>query len=208
MIVKSSKEKNFKECLKWNTFIFESYFDVKPRILVRMGVCHKRLGHDRVAYHLISLANEMAFYLQTGKDYTNLLKKLFSEDETLEKDVLGVSVGIKEFNQNYNTYGISSVDQLSQMISQEKIPIEQACQQLHLNKEEVNIVKLICARDCFLEDNYEQGNKYLQQVETSKYKTKKVKNIFKEITNNKKIYKAQGDSKQLILKPRILGASS
>lgn len=51
-----------------------------------------------MAYHLISLANEMAFYLQTGKDYTNLLKKLFSEDETLEKDVLGVSVGIKEFN--------------------------------------------------------------------------------------------------------------
>lgn len=207
---KAFQEKNFKECLKWNTFIFESYIDVKPRMLVRMGVCHKRLGHDRVAYHLISLANEMAFDLKTGKDYTTLLKRLFPEDEAVEKSILGNknNVSIEEFYQKNNTYGIASIDELSQMISQEKIPVEEACQQLHLNKEEVNIVKLICARDCFLEDNYEQGNKYLQQVEQSKDKTEKVKRILKEITNNKKIYKVHGDSKQLILKPRILGASS
>lgn len=205
---KAFQEKNFQECLKWNTFIFESYMDVKPYILMLMGVCHKRLGHDALAYHFISLANEMAFELKTGKDYTNLLKRLFPEDKTLEKGGLGGNVSIEEFDRNNNTYGISSVDRLSQMISQEKIPIEEACQQLHLNKEEVNIVKLICARDCFLEDNYEQGNKYLQQVEQSKDKTEKVKRILKEITNNKKIYKVHGDSKQLILKPRILGASS
>lgn len=90
-----------------------------------------------------------------------------------------------------NYYGIKSIEQITNLISETGLDVDSACLQFGLNNEQVNIVKLIYARDFYVLSHYDRGDQYLKQVEKSQDKTPFVKTLFEEVTKNKRFYKSR-----------------
>ena len=74
------------------------------------------------------------------------------------------------------------------------ISLIDACAKLGLSPEDTNYVKLLYAKDCYYLGRNTDGDKYFKQVEKSKEKNQRVKDLYKEILANKKYYHNRLDS--------------
>ena len=92
-------------------------------------------------------------------------------------------------------FGISQIEDIAYYIQEEKLPLEKACQKLNLNMEQIHLVKLIYARDYYIESMFKEGDKLLQEIEKSKDKTPRVRKLLKEIRENRMFYQNRVNAK-------------
>ena len=104
-------------------------------------------------------------------------------------------------NDNIKFYGIKNFDELNTYICESGLDVETACRNINMSEEDINVVKLIYAREYYTLGNKEKGELFLKSYEKSKNKTNKTKSIYKYIQQNKKFYKArfEGEPRQLSL---------
>jgi len=92
-------------------------------------------------------------------------------------------------NQSDSTYNIKNLSDILYLIYEEKYGIEDACMIFNLTEEEINLVKLLIAKEEYRNKNDFKADKLMKQVERSKSKNAEIKNLFKEITQNKLFYR-------------------
>lgn len=107
------------------------------------------------------------------------------------------------FNKENNSYLLTSnkktisdrelknYEEIAYFIKEENLLLENSIKKMGLLSETILIVKLIYARDYYIEENYENGDKLLQEVELSLNITERVKNLLIQIKNNRNNYKNQ-----------------
>lgn len=80
-------------------------------------------------------------------------------------------------------------EELANYLQTENISFEEARQRYNLTEEQILLIKLIYARNYYIEEMYLLGDCLLKEVEGSKNKTSKVIKLLNEIRTNKKFYK-------------------
>ena len=134
-------------------------------------------------------------------DFTELivnLKGLIAEQDKKPR----FKMKIEEFgNDIENYYGIENFEEITPYISESGLDVESACQQLGMNEEQIDTIRLIYAREYYSQGNYDKGDQFLKSVEKSKNKTKFTAKLFDEIRRNKRFYinRANDNPKRLVL---------
>lgn len=80
-----------------------------------------------------------------------------------------------------NTSNLTEEEELAYYIKESNIPVNEAIKTMGILPEQATIIKLIYARDYFLEGNYEKGNKFLEELETIKITSDKIQSMLREI---------------------------
>ena len=96
----------------------------------------------------------------------------------------------------YNIFDYESVkfDAVNDLVLLTGIDVESACQQLGLNRDMTNSVKLLYAREFFFKGMLDKGEELLKSYERSTNKSANNKKMYREIINNKKLYQRKGNS--------------
>lgn len=156
-----------------------------------LGILYQKSHRKEPAIDYLTVAYEEAKKRNHDtNDYLLRLKSLMNDNTTYEEEKPFVKIDEEEFNRaKINTYEINNLSDILYLIYEEKYTIEEACNHFNLTEEEINIVKLLIAKEEYCNKNNFQAEKLLKQVEKSKHKNLSVKKLFAEITKNKLFYK-------------------
>ena len=83
---------------------------------------------------------------------------------------------------------ISNFDEILAYMNNNKMDIETAGKKLGLTNEQIDLVKLIFAREFYKQGDMEKGNYYLNSVEKTSGKTSDVTRLCLEARTNKKFF--------------------
>lgn len=160
---------------KPNEFIYE-----------KIGLCYEQLEQYDMAVKYLFVANEMSRLTDNYFNYEEKIKQL-KEKELIYKQ-----------NQENEIVDLSFMDNIKEKMISNEMSLKEAISFFNLTKEQLCILKLTIAKDYFIKDYFNQGEKYLRDVEKEKDKTKYVKKLFNEIMVNKRFYKNRNE-KTIIL---------
>jgi hypothetical protein len=114
----------------------------------------------------------------------------------------------KEFDpNNMNDYfGFDNFREINDYIVESGLDLESACEKLEMTPEEINILRLVYAREYYIFSNFTTGDLFLSTVEKSKDKTPEIKRLIKEIRESRKFYQTRTLTAPrptvLVLKPK------
>ena len=165
------------------------------------GMTLYRLGRDEEALDCLKIANILAE--EEGKKdfhFGNIIERI--ECPVPREDMKPMAVVKESEFEDKNNFLLDD-ETLNAIIGLSEtgdISIEEACTKLGLTPADINYVKLMCAKDCYYLGKYSEGDKYFKQVERSKEKDQKVKELYKDILVNKNYYhnRLDSDKNQLV----------
>ena len=174
----------------------------KPKDIIygMYGLTLLQMHRRNEALDYLKIATIMSKDADGVLDYTGLIENIEYPQEK-ENRKPRVEMEIDEFSGGNKTALNDELLRDLILLTQEgEISLIDACIKLNLSEEDINYVKLLYARDCYYLGKDSEGDKYFKQVEKSKSKDKKVKDLYKDILVNKKYYRNRLDDsgKQLI----------
>lgn len=182
------REYSFKKALEKYRIILESG---KPSayIFAKIGLCCLKISSKKNAIDFLTIATEMSQEFGDGFDFTDLICKLNKKELDENNEVKKrVKMNEKEFESDIDSfYGIEDIEKIAELV-RNGMTIEEIADRFELTSEQISIVKLIFARECYITGNFELGDFYLKKVEQSKNKTNFVKKMMEDIIKNKKFY--------------------
>ena len=192
----------YEDSLNKQIKILETNAEKKSSNYAMIGLSYMRLFDIDKAIEYLTVANYLAKQENSTRDYGDLLLRL--KGEINKEDIKPfVRMQQKDFkNDNDNFYGIKNFEELNTYICESGLDVESACRSLNMSEEDIDVVKLIYAREYYTLGNKEKGELFLRSFERSKAKTNKTKSIYKYLQHNKKYYKNrfEGEPRQLSLK--------
>ena len=197
------EEKNYEEALKCYKLLLKIGHP-KVKTYGEYGINLLKLHRTEEAVDALKIATILAKDKGVNLDYTDVIEGITNKtpyEDTKKK----VKIEQKEFNDNnFVDLNSSFINDLIGLINENEINLEDACQKLNLNEEQINYVKLICARDYYYLNNQRQGDQLLKEVVKSKAKNKEIKALINEINASKKYYSNRLDSEksQLVFKKK------
>ena len=96
-------------------------------------------------------------------------------------------------------YGSTRLKEVIVLMNFQGMSAKEACEALCIDIEETNKIFLVLAKECYALGEYEQGDRYLLEVERTS-KIPSIKKLVSEIRTNKRFYKNRidGDYKPLV----------
>lgn len=159
------------------------------------GMTLYRMGRREEALDCLKVATIMSKTEGNGKiDFTELIERI---ENPVERENRKPRVVVKESefeDKNESSLDDGLINDLIGLFNEGEISLIDACKSLGLSEEDINYVKLLYARDCYYLGNDKDGDLYFKQVEKSKAKNKRVKELYKDIQINKKYYRNRFDS--------------
>lgn len=170
----------------------------KPRDITYggYGLTLLKLHRKNEALDYLKIATIISKENNGKLDYTDLIEGI---EYPLDKENKKPKVVVKEdeFKDTKRTdLDDELLNDLIGLTSEGEISLIDACKKLNLSEENINYIKLLYARDCYYLNKTSEGDLYFKQVEKSKAKDKKVKDLYKEILVNKKYYHNRLNSSQ------------
>ena len=175
----------------------------KSYVYFRLGLINMKLKNKQLAIDYFTVAsfvakkelasnklssNEIDKISKMALGSLELLLKLKGEIPSYDKP----KVKMKEEDFNYydvsQFYGIDNFDEINTFIMSSGLDVESACIQLGMSSEQIDIVKLIYAREFYLGGLFQHGDIFLNSVEKSKNKTKYVIKLLNDIRKNRRFY--------------------
>ena len=196
------KSGRYKDNLDKQIKILETNVDQRSSNYAMIGLSYMKLYDIDKAIEYLTVANYLAKEEKSTREYGDLILRLKGEID--KKDIKPfVRMQQKDFrNDNVKFYGIKNFEELNTYICESGLDVESACRSLNMSEEDIDVVKLIYAREYYTLGNKEKGELFLKSYEKSKAKTNKTKSIYKYLQQNKKFYKNRfdGEPRQLSLK--------
>lgn len=162
----------------------------KPRDITYglYGLTLMKLREFDEAIDSLKVATIISYEKGGDLDYSELIERLENR-VTVEDSKTKPTVSENEFTNGSDVLLTDElINDLIGLTNEGELSLETACVKLCLSLEDINYVKLVYARDYYYLGLTEYGDSYLKQVEKSKNKDKRVKDLFKEIQLNKKYY--------------------
>lgn len=211
-IIKNAKEAYFNERYEDSIKLFKQAFALKsPKsfIYAYIGLSYLKIQNINQAIKYLTVATELSKTEDKKYNFEELIAKLKGKKISVDKDK-DEDEDVKpyvEINENIfmeekdKYYGIKNFEEIAYLVFHDGIDINTACLIFFLRDEQINIVKLIFAREYYSQKNYEFGDKLLKIVENSDKKTAFVINLLDEIRKNKKFYcnRNHGNEGKLVL---------
>ncbi len=205
------EEQRYEDCIAISFRILETVDKPKALIYARIGLAYMKKKQTKLAIDYLTIATELSKNEKENFDFSELIKILkrkkkenTSKDSSEEKKVK-FKMTQNEFNptKEQNFYGIHNFEAINQFISNSSFNVDEACEQLNLTPEQIDLIKLIYAREFFKQGKEKTGNLFFKSVEKNKEKTKEIKRVLEEIRKNKKLYQNKQYESVLELKPTL-----
>lgn len=160
------------------------------------GLTLLRLNKRNEALDYLKIATIMSKDNGGVLDYSGIIESIeYPQDRETRKPK--VEVKENEFkDENKSALSEELLNDLIGLTQEGEISLVDACVKLGLSEEDINYVKLLYARDCYYLNYVKEGDLYFKQVEKSKAKDKRVKDLYKEILRDKKYYHNRLDSEK------------
>ena len=155
---------------------------------------------------------------ENGNNYyplRDLVGRLRNETRKSKKEKREQIVDFKPFMSvrgsdiSYDTdndyFGIDNFDEIDKYIQNNSLDVETASINLGLSGEQLNILRLIYAREYFTQGYYTNGDMFMHSVEQSESKNEFIIETMKKINERKKFYKNRNNSNRVLslsLKPK------
>lgn len=173
-------------------------------IYAKLGLSYLKMNCIKLAIKYLTVATEMSLESGNNFDFTGLIAKLRKEDNIEEIELKPrVSMNIQSFDNDIDEYyGIDDIESIANLVAN-GLDVIDACQQFNLTTEQIGVVLLIFARECYLQNNFILGDCYLKRAERFQDKTPLIKNLLDAVRRNKKFYsnRNQENHKRLVLLP-------
>lgn len=179
------REKDYDSCIECYTKLLQ-FGKSSANVYAKLGLAYMKKMNIDVAIDFLTVATEISKTEDCKFDFFDLIFSL-KEGDSLFKEKPKFYMNLEEFNDN-SSYGIDNIDELSLLIYECGFDLKSACKELGYDEDQINIVKLICAKEHYYQGNYDNGDRILKEVECSKNKSKFVISLFDEIRKNRKFY--------------------
>lgn len=166
----------------------------------RIGLCYMKINSVKKAIEYFTVATELSQKLGEDFDFTELIMKLkgLPVDENSEVK-FRAKVNLSDFDNDIDSfYGIDDIEKITELV-RNGLTVEEIGDRFYLTLEQIDIVKLIFARECYIVGNFVMGDSYLKMVERSKNKTDFVISLMTNIVKNKKFFMHRDLSKHKTL---------
>lgn len=182
------------------------YKDLKPIVYAKIAHCMVILNKFSQARDYFIIAMELGKQQNEIYDFCSIISRL---EGKLQNEEMKPNFTTKEnkfdfSGQNIN-FGLGDISELNDAIILSCLDVESACLNLGMSEEEIELVKLVYAKEFFAKGELKLAEKFLKSVETSENKTERIKKALDEVRKNKKIYinkKETTLSLSLKLKPK------
>lgn len=192
---------DYKLCIEKFTELIKGIPNPKSSIYGKLGMSYLRTNKKNTAIDFLIIASEQAKTEKNQIDYTDLIYAL--KGQIKEEDTkISVEVKESEFEEDNinNYYGIDDFDDVNKYIHLSGLDVETACKSLNKTPEQTDIIKLIYARQYYIQGDIDRGDLFIKSVENSKEKTDLVIKLLDKIRTNKKIYESKENDMQYSLK--------
>lgn len=194
-IYKAAKDayanKEIDKSIELNLKLLKFYDAPTSNIYAILGISFMKKKNIPLAIEYLTVANHFVKEAGLNYDYENLLLRLKGGKIDKEDLKSNVKINISEYDDTTNYYGINNFDEIDDYIIETGLDVETACYNINLSLEETQIIKLIYAREYYIQGLINKGDQFFKSVEKSKDKTKKVIQIMEEIRKNKKFYQTR-----------------
>lgn len=159
-----------------------------------LGLAYGRQYKKDIAIDYLTVATELAKKENKDVDFTYVISCLRGEVSIKERKAHKVRMKEADFFSDNNNYGIECFDEVIQDVSMGQ-DVLLVCANKGLNVEQQMITLLLLARECYIFEDYRNGDLYLKQVEQMKNKSKLVCSLMNEIRRSKRFYKNRREDK-------------
>lgn len=183
------KQGNYDECIRNYLQLLQLFESPRSNIYSKLGLAYLKKKQIPLAIDYLTIATYLAKKENIDLDFSDLLANL-KGDIPLENRKPYFRMTQKDFNYSDvdNYYGVSDFEKINAYIAESGLDVESAGEQLGLSLEEIDIIRLIYAREFYAQGNYDKGDLFLRAVEMSKNKTGKTIKRLNEIRKNKIFY--------------------
>ena len=170
----------------------------KPRDITYggYGLTLLKLHRKKEAIECLKIATIISKDNDRSLDYSDLIADLENVVKDEDKKPK-VKISEKDFSDdNKKEIDENLINDIIALSQEGEISLIDACNKLGLVEDEINYIKLLYARDCYYLGRVDEGDIYFRQVEKSKNKSKKVKDLYKKIQLDKKYYPSRLDEEK------------
>ena len=164
-------------------------------IYAKIGLSYIKLNNSEEALDYLIVANILNKSQNKKFNLDSLINAINSGNLYNEKEVLDMSV--EDFSSSFDDFQINNVNEIIDLIITNKNTIKDICSKYNLSDEEINIIKLLIAKNYYTDSYYDIGDRYLKEVEKSKNKSKRVNKLLNEVRKNKLFYKNRNNKLEL-----------
>lgn len=193
-INKSFLDRDLSKNMKLNYCMLRHVKVPQPYVFAHLGLAYLKTENKKTAIQFLTIATKMdGSKFDFSEIIFNLQENIPEEDRKTK-----VKISLDEFAQD-RFYGIPNIEEIFNLIIEEGSDISSACTMFNLNAEQVTIVKLILAREYYMDNFDKKGDALIKEVEQSQNKTDLIISILEEVKRNKQIYKNKASSRSLKL---------
>lgn len=162
---------------------------IKAITYSKVGLCFVALKNYSKAIEYLTIAMELGKKENQIYDFHALITRL--EGKLLEEDIKP-HFSYKESKFNFcdknDNFGLGDLTDLTNSITESGLDVESACLNLGIPKENIELIKLVYAKEFFSRGEEQLAEKFLKSVEQSDNKTPRIIKALKEVRNNKRMY--------------------
>lgn len=181
------KKGHYEECIKTYLDVLQ-FREPKASSYARIGMAYSKLDNKDMAVMYLKVAMQVSIKEGRELDFTQIIAVL--EGKVCKGDRKPYfKMNEDNFrNDLHENYGIENLDEIISYIFGNNLDVEVACRDLGVPSEQVNIVRLICAKKYYSQGNYSMGDIFVRTAEKSKNKTPFTLRLLDEVRRNKKFY--------------------
>ncbi len=196
---KAYSEGNYNECIEKYLQLLQMFKSPRAIVYAKLGFAYTKKYQKKIAIEYLTVANSLAKQENLPYDYQDLIMALKGEiDVEDRKPIFKMLEEDFDYNKLVNYYGFN-FPKINDFIIESGLDVETASLQLGLTLEEANIIKLIYAREFYMQGINDKGDIFLNSVEKSKNKSEKTKKILEEVRKNKRFYQYRKDDNNMEL---------
>ena len=168
---------------------------IEADICGMLGLTYLHLLDIERAIHYMKISIELDRGHKENKiDYKTLIKYL--EEPITEITKEKISHIVNKYDAKLAEYDFSKEEELAYYITSENMTLINAKEKLNLTDEQILLIKLIYARDCYSEEDYSQGDNLVKEVANNKNNSLVVVSLLTKVRRNRNSYKNLIDIKR------------
>lgn len=155
------------------------------------GLVLSKIGKEKVAIEYLTVANANSLANGEHYDFTNTINRI--KNKCIEEDdydsKVKCEVSEDEFLKDINRYyGINNIANISNFILNGS-SFDEACLEYGISEEDKSLVALLLARECYIQEYYYIGDRYMKIYEKLKKKSALAKKLSQDIKKGRDFYK-------------------
>ena len=179
------KKGDYDTCIKIFLELLK-YRDSNTFVYAELGLAYLKKGLIEKAITYLTVATDLSRKRKDGKfDYTLLVQKL----KNIKNNEIENTAFEKAITSDVESDVYFNINDVTEFVLKSGLDVYSSLKNLNLEEEQIEIARLMYAREFYRQGNFEKGDQFVKAVEKCQNKTKFLRRLLEETKLNKKLYK-------------------